>query len=154
MDIENFFDDIKPRVIDYGRYASNIQKGVHSEDKKGESNAAQALTDADFIVQEGLSRSFLGLNYKFNLRAEEDSPYNEKFPREAEFIVSIDPIDNTLAYKKGLSGYCIVIGVHKNGHLEAGMVHTPNDGKIYCATQDCSQSWIYDDNFRSDFIFS
>lgn len=162
MDVEKFFEEILPRVDDFGRYALAIQNNVHSMSKGSdpEERASNALTDADFIVQEGLLRFFLEKKYNFKVYAEETSPYLDKFPKESEFIVSIDPIDGTLAYKSGLPNFCIVIGVYKNFNLVGTLVHTPFDGKFYCATVNREHAWILkpsdlkDEYIKNDFLFS
>ena len=153
MNTEPFFSELVQRVRDYGRYALAIQNKVVSYDKgrEGESPSVRALTDADFMVQEGLLRFFIERNAEFSVFAEEKSPYLEKFQKDSEFRIGLDPIDGTLTYRLGLPGFCIVVGVHRGSFLEGAMVHTPFDGKVYCATQANPKSWIWEGDSRTDY---
>src|SRR3989338_1671614 len=101
MNTETFFSELVQRVRDYGRYALAIQNKVVSYDKgrEGESPSVRALTDADFMVQEGLLRFFIERNAEFSVFAEEKSPYLEKFKKDSEFRIGLDPIDGTLTYR-------------------------------------------------------
>ena len=137
MDTELFFREIMPRMEDYGRYALAMQKGVFSKDKElSESDAENALTDADFMVEEGLLRFFLEKKYNFRILAEEDSPYVDKFSKEGDMLVVMDPIDGTLRYKKGFENFGMIISVFKKGILDGTLLHTPYDEKFYWATQE------------------
>jgi len=146
LNINNFFEDILPRVDYFGRYALAIQKYVYSTEKgnSNDSKTKRALTDADFIVQEGLLRTFLEKNYCFKIFAEENSPYNDKFPSKEDTLITLDPIDETLAYMNNLPNFCIILGVFNKGTLEGALVHTPFDRKFYYATQEKEKSWVWE----------
>ena len=145
---QELFRRILPVVTRYGRYALQIQRGVHAEDKGSadENPVVRAFTDADQILQEGISKELLQLQkegFNFSLLAEEDSPYNQLFPPDQSVLVTVDPIDGTILYKQGLSGWSTIINVFKDGRLEGFSLHTPQDGLTYVATQDLPQSQIW-----------
>lgn len=145
MDPERFFEKIIPRIADFGRYALAIQDCVRFTTKGSdlENKAASALTDADYMVQEGLLRYFLEQGYRFRVFAEEESPYLKEFPTEGNITLSLDPLDGTAAYIKGFKSFCTVVGIYKGQTLKASLVHIPADKKFYAATQDIERSWIW-----------
>ncbi len=148
--INTFFEDIFPRIADYGIYALAIQKYVYSMIKTytDDLRVNTALTDADFMVQEGLLRTFIDKGYIFSIFAEENSPYNEKFPLENDILVTLDPIDETLAYMNNLPNFCITLGVFNRGTLEGALIHTPAYEKCYCASIEDENSWMWEKNSK------
>src|SRR3989344_1752572 len=133
---EQFFEEIIPRLKDFGRYAHLLQKDIHSFEKIDSvvDPAVAAVTDADHIVQEGLLRViFYELGYR-NIQVgveegfvsknlvrlegiEETSPYSILFDKNSQIRLEIDPIDGTLSYKKGIDKWCIVLSTYKRGLL-------------------------------------
>ena len=149
--INQFFCDIFPRIYDFGKYSLAIQKIVHKmqKDYKGNLVINTALTDTDFIIQEGLLRTFLEKNYDIRIFAEENSPYNEKFSIESDILVSLDPIDETLAYMNNLPNFCITLGVFNRGTLEGALIHAPAYEKCYCASVEEENSWMWEKDIES-----
>ncbi len=145
---EEFFRMIAPRLRNFGRYALNIQRSIYSFEKDDPKidPAVAVVTDGDYMVQEGLLRTiFYELGYKkIKAGMEEISPYSGLFSKNSDIRIEIDPIDGTLAYKKGIDNWCIVLSIYKKGLLDGTLVHTPWDGKIYCATQSIENSFVYD----------
>ncbi|MBS3081171.1 hypothetical protein J4221_06885 [Candidatus Pacearchaeota archaeon] len=153
FNINQFFCDIFPRINDFGKYALAIQNGVHimQKDYIDKLIVNTALTDADFIVQEGLLRTFLVNGYDFRTLTEENSPYNEKFSLENDILVSLDPIDETLAYMNNLPNFCIILGVFRKGKLEGSLIHTPAYEKCYCASVEEENAWIWEKDIDNRF---
>ncbi|MFC1740955.1 inositol monophosphatase family protein [Nanoarchaeota archaeon] len=160
MDSERFFKEISAKVLECGRHSLDIQEGIRSleKDEDPENQAASALTEADIKVQEELLRYFLDQGYDFKIFAEEDTRYVDEFPEEGDTLVSLDPVDGTLAYKNNLPNFCTVLAVYEKGCLDGVMVHTPAFGKFYCATQDVENSWVWTPTesgefLREDFVY-
>jgi len=154
MNTEQFFRDILPKLQETGKYALSIQEGIRSLSKgiDPENQAASALTEADIIVQEELLKYFLDKSYGFRIFAEEDTRYVDQFPSEGDTIVSLDPVDGTLAYKTNLPNFCTVLAVYEKGFLDGVLVHTPAFGKFYAATQNRERSWIWTPEEPGDFV--
>ena len=147
MTIEHFFEEILPAVERYGKYALLIQK-VACLGYKGDSDneAERAFTEADLIVQEGISRALKKLSnkgYNFRLLAEEDSPYNHEFSKKSNTLVALDPIDGTLLYTRGHPWFSIIVSIFQDKCIQGALVHTPADGRTYCASHDIEESWVW-----------
>jgi hypothetical protein len=100
---------------------------VRNTPKRGERTASkQALCEADCVSQEillaGLRRHFPGVE----LDAEEDTPGVAAFAgNRCEYRVLIDPIDGTLHYLDRDGVYAILVGLERDGRVEAALVAVP-----------------------------
>ena len=47
----------------------------------------------------------------------------------------IDPLDGTLTFSKGLSGFCVLIAHLINGKLKYGVIYDPIQNDLFCATK-------------------
>ncbi len=154
---EQLFKEINPIIDRFLGYAKLLQQGIHSEDKgKATDNpAVRAFTDADIIVQEGVARhlkKMVDQGHSLRFVPEEASPYNALFPENASRIVTFDPIDGTLVYKNSFPGFCAVFADYEKNNLKGALVHTPIDGKTYCAAQDEEQSWTWTPDESGNYI--
>ncbi len=153
-DPELFFATILDDIQALGHESLRIQDGIKTYVKGDASNyAASALTEADLIVQEGILKAIWDAGYDCQINGEESdqykSEYLDKFSKDSDVLVSIDPIDGTLAYKNNLPNFCIVISVYKEGKLVGAMVHTPAYNKTYAACEGQNDSWTWEHNEKT-----
>jgi len=145
MDTENFFRAVLPMVEKCGKYALAVQDTIPhlSKGDDPENLAQSALTEADIQVQEDLLKFFLDNGFNFRIFAEEETKYVDMFPKTGRVLVTVDPIDGTVAYKNRLPNFCTVIAVYVEGCLDGVMLHTPFDGRSYVATQAQPKSLVW-----------
>ncbi len=85
-----------------------------------------ALTDADCVSQEILLVALRDYLPGVSLNVEEDTPSVASFAGNAsEETVVIDPIDGTLRYLLGDGPYAILVGLEREGRVEAALVGLP-----------------------------
>jgi histidinol-phosphatase len=95
-----------------------------------------ALTDGDCVSQEILLVALRAHFPGVSVFVEEDTPTAESFAgnRSPETVV-IDPIDGTARYLRGDGPYAILVGLEREGRVEAGLVAVPQFGVIVRATR-------------------
>jgi len=95
-----------------------------------------ALTDGDCVSQEILLVALRAHFPWVSVFVEEDTPSAEAFAgnRSPELIV-IDPIDGTARYLRGDGPYAILIGLEREGVVEAALVAVPQFGVLARATR-------------------
>lgn len=131
-----------PHFVTAGRVACTIQDAIVSGrarpiEQKGGSRFSAALTDADILVE-----GFLGM---FLLSSYEDVAfYGEEyasdrisayFPKSAEYMVTLDPIDGTRYFMDGQSLFGIIMTVCREGRMIASVVYLPRDERFFVAVQ-------------------
>ena len=84
-----------------------------------------ALTDGDCVSQEILLVALQDRYPEVALNVEEDTPTATRFPGAADDLVVIDPIDGTLRYLRGDGRYAILVGLEREGRVEAALVAVP-----------------------------
>lgn len=95
-----------------------------------------ALTDGDCVSQEILLVALRAHFPWVSVFVEEDTPTAEEFAanRSAQTVV-IDPIDGTARYLRGDGPYAILLGLEREGEVEAAIVAVPQFGVITRATR-------------------
>jgi len=90
-----------------------------------------ALTDGDCVSQEILLVALRAYFPWVSVIVEEDTPTAEAFVanRSAETVV-IDPIDGTARYLRGDGPYAILVGLEREGRVEATLVAVPQFGML------------------------
>ncbi len=146
FNVEEFFDAILPTVQLFGDIAYVRQFAVEPlyKGKACDNEALRVYTEEDLIVQNGIARDLELLldRFTFSFLPEEDSPINDRFPKNERVLVVLDPIDGTLAYINQKDVFCQVLSVYVDYRLEGTMVYTPVFKKTYCATQE--KAWNED----------
>jgi fructose-1,6-bisphosphatase/inositol monophosphatase family enzyme len=95
-----------------------------------------ALTDGDCVSQEILLVALRAHFPWVSVFVEEDTPSAEAFAanRSAETVV-IDPIDGTARYLRGDGPYAILVGLEREGRVEAALIAVPQFGVMVRATR-------------------
>jgi histidinol-phosphatase len=95
-----------------------------------------ALTDGDCVSQEILLVALRAHFPWVSVFVEEDTPTAGSFAanRSAQTVV-IDPIDGTARYLRGDGPYAILIGLEREGRVEAAIVAVPQFGLLVRATR-------------------
>ena len=95
-----------------------------------------ALTDGDCVSQEILLVALRAHFPWVSVFVEEDTPTAEAFVanRSAQTVV-IDPIDGTARYLRGDGPYAILLGLEREGAVEAALVAVPQFGVVARATR-------------------
>jgi hypothetical protein len=93
-----------------------------------------ALTDADCVSQEILLVALRAHFPHVQLIVEEDTPTAAEFSANtSDVAVVIDPIDGTLRYLCGDGPYAILVGLEREGRVEAALVGLPASETLICA---------------------
>jgi len=95
-----------------------------------------ALTDGDCVSQEILLVALRAHFPWVSVFVEEDTPSAEAFAanRSAETVV-IDPIDGTARYLRGDGPYAILVGLERDGRVDATLIAVPQFGVLVRATR-------------------
>ena len=95
-----------------------------------------ALTDGDCVSQEILLVALRAHFPWVSVFVEEDTPTVEAFAanRSAQMVV-IDPIDGTARYLRGDGPYAILVGLEREGRVEAALVAVPQFGVLVRAVR-------------------
>ncbi|BDD04809.1 inositol monophosphatase family protein [Aureibacter tunicatorum] len=110
----------------------NFGKIKVSHKASGSSEASQIVTEADLesekIIIDTLKESIEF--YNLGLLAEESTDNNSRFTKD--YFWCIDPLDGTMQYSQGKSGYSISIAlVERNGNPVLGVIKDPYFDKLY-----------------------
>ena len=103
----------------------------------GSSAASQIVTEVDIRSEELIRLHLQDLSSKLNIAfvGEESiykSPNLAKQRFELPYFWCVDPLDGTLAYAKGQSGYAVSIAlVDRSGHSLIGVVYDPVEQFLY-----------------------
>lgn len=98
------------------------------------SNEADYVTDADLASETAVRRLLAELRPTDTVTGEE---YDATSSTESEYYWSIDPLDGTVNFARGLPNWAVAIGVKHiaTGTWVAGVVHSPILGVTYFAHQ-------------------
>ena len=132
-----FVRKLAPALRQAASIARTLEGRVANQPKAGEETPVKAaLTIADSACQEALLVPLLEYFPDVSLAAEEDTPSVERFPRDRDEVVVIDPIDGTLRfYLEGLGPYGIMMGLAVHGEYEAALVALPREGLFFRAVR-------------------
>lgn len=109
-----------------------LEGRVRNRPKSDESTPEKAaLTDGDCVSQEILLVALRAHFPDVSVMVEEDTPTAEAFAsNSAAETVVIDPIDGTARYLRGDGPYAILVGLEREGVVEASLVALPQFGVI------------------------
>jgi len=100
----------------------------------GASEASNALTEIDLKAEKAILEILNPTieKYDLGLLTEESPDDNSRF--EKEYFWCIDPLDGTLQYSKGETGYAVSIAlIKKDGTVVIGVVFDPANKNLYHA---------------------
>lgn len=131
-----------PHIVVAGRLACRIQddiakNGNRNGDAKQGDRFTEVLTDADIAVETYLGAvllttfedaSFFGEEYE----RDRVSPY---FPKDAPYLVTLDPVDGTLYFKDGLPLFAVILTICADDAIAASVVYVPREEKFYLAVR-------------------
>ena len=129
-----------PHFVVAGTLACRIQddiakNGNRNGDAKSGDRFTEALTDADIAVETYLGTvlltsfedaSFYGEEY-------ERDRVSAYFPKDAPYLVTLDPIDGTLYFKDGLPLFAVILTICAADAIVASVVYLPCEGRFYIA---------------------
>lgn len=116
-------------ISEYPREDLKVQKK-----EGGESLASQVLTEVDLLSEKEVLSVLNPSREKFDLAllSEETEDDNSRFKKD--YFWCIDPIDGTLPFIEGISGYAVCISlIGKDGTSQIGVIYDPYNGKLYHA---------------------
>ena len=128
MDINKVIDYLLPNIVIAGDYAAQIQAVVQNKSNKNEKTVfQQALTDADLSVQNFLEVALLAEYPDICFYTEEeDKSLNMKyFPTNAEYEISLDPINGTQFYRDNLRIFDIIITITRHDDVVSAITYLP-----------------------------
>ncbi len=95
-----------------------------------------ALTDGDCVAQEILLVALRANFPDVELNVEEDTPSVRLFSgNRSDHTVVIDPIDGTLRYLRRDGPYAVLVGLEREGRVEASLVGLPGSGVLVRAVR-------------------
>ncbi|MBF0419832.1 MAG: DUF1679 domain-containing protein [Magnetococcales bacterium] len=122
---------------------SHWKKNFAVSSKEGTTRATCIVTEVDLLSQEKIT-SLLGPTmetYNLGLLAEEGRDNNSRL--EKDFFWSVDPLDGTLPFSEGQSGFAVTIAlITKTGIPIIGVVYDPITETLFHAVhnQGCYQN--------------
>jgi fructose-1,6-bisphosphatase/inositol monophosphatase family enzyme len=110
---------LEPKFFAAGQLALRLQKNIKLQKKSQTGNVwADAVTEADFLVQEFLLREMAKTKLvNCRLLAEEKTDFANKFDPAGKFFLNIDPIDGTRVYAAKKPCFSIIVGLHDGKSL-------------------------------------
>lgn len=136
MNLKATIESLLPFFIVAGDYALQVQGKVEGSTKAAEGTIfSQAITDADLSVQSFFELTLLAKMPEVAFYGEESSHLlNSKyFPDKAEYTITLDPINHTLAYKDGLPAFDTILTISHQTEMVAAVVYLPAYGEFYIA---------------------
>jgi fructose-1,6-bisphosphatase/inositol monophosphatase family enzyme len=141
--LRSFLLEMLPSFAAAGRVACRIQddivrNGKRNGDAKDTGDRfTEALTDADILCESAIGTELLA-------RFEDASFYGEEherdrvsayFPKDAPYLVTLDPIDGTLYFQDGLPIFSMIMTVCVGMRIEAALVYVPREERAYLAVR-------------------
>lgn len=105
-----------------------LHQPIHQERKKDRSLVTEADLRSDSILREGLAKAFPD----HAIVTEEDGLSGKV---GSDWVWLVDPLDGTKAYAKGIPGFCVMVGLLKEGRPHLGVVVDPLQNLIYEAVR-------------------
>lgn len=121
-----------PTVIEAGELARSFFRNVIAERKADHT----LVTAADRAVEEFLTPRVVALFPGARILGEE---FGATGTAEAEYTLTLDPIDGTAAFISGLPTWCITIGLVQHGIAVGGITYLPMTGETYLADGDTAE---------------
>jgi fructose-1,6-bisphosphatase/inositol monophosphatase family enzyme len=128
-----FVELLLPAVRHAAVIARALEGRVPNRPKQREATPAKAaLTDADSAAQEAILVPLLEHFPGVGLRAEENTPSVEEFPKAEKSFVVVDPIDSTLrSYLECAGPYSVMVGLCVEECFDAALVALPREGLLF-----------------------
>lgn len=117
-----------PTVIEAGELARSFFRNVTAERKADQT----LVTAADRAVEEFLTPRVSALFPDARILGEE---FGATGTSDAEYTLTLDPIDGTAAFISGLPTWCITIGLVRRGVAVGGVTYLPMTGETYLADE-------------------
>lgn len=147
-EVEHFFEEILPVVLEAGEHARASQGRVKNI---GKDNSDSFPSDTDFITEQRTAKTIVDeevqekllkgayplIGSKVRVDAEEDTPSVRLFQEHtAEVTLVIDPIDGTLEYIQGRNDYSICLALLSRGTVLFALVYFPKQMTMYLLDTD------------------
>ena len=94
------------------------------------------MTAADRAVEEFLTPRVSALFPGVRILGEE---FGATGSADAEYTLTLDPIDGTAAFVSGLPTWCITVGLVQRGTAVGGVTYLPMTGETYAADADVAE---------------
>lgn len=107
---------------------SFLHQPIQKESKADKSPVTAADLASDRLIREGLSRAFPD-----HAILTEETGFQEG--KDSQWIWVVDPLDGTKAFAKGIPGFCVMIGLIRDGQPYLGLVVDPLEGHEYQAVR-------------------
>ncbi len=135
FDIKELTRFLLAQLVLAGDYALRIQPRIKSDDEKGGNIFQTALTDADLSIQAMVEVALLGRfpDVSFHGEEEEKSLNTKYFPKDAEYEVTLDPVNGTRLFVDQFSTFDIVAAVTQNGEIICAIDYLPAKEQCYFA---------------------
>jgi myo-inositol-1(or 4)-monophosphatase len=141
-----------PHFVAAGKVACKIQDSIiahgnNNGEKKSGDRFTEVLTDADILVESYLGTVLLSTfeDIAFYGEEYERDRVSGYFPKEARYLVTLDPIDGTLYFKDGLPLFSTIMTVCEGDRIVAAVVYLPREGRFYLAARG-EGSWTTTDD--------
>lgn len=121
-----------PTVIEAGELARSYFRNVTAERKADQT----LVTAADRAVEEFLTPRLAALLPGVRILGEE---FGATGAVDAEYTLTLDPVDGTAAFIAGLPTWCITIGLLRRGVAVGGVTYLPMTGETYVADEDVAE---------------
>ncbi|HTK04141.1 MAG TPA: inositol monophosphatase family protein [Candidatus Eisenbacteria bacterium] len=138
--IEAAIDLLLPHFVAAGSLACRIQddivrNGNRNGDAKTGDRFTEALTDADIAVETYLATVLLTSFEDVSFYGEEyeRDRVSAYFPKDAPYLVTLDPVDGTLYFKDGLPIFSTILTICTGGAIAAAIVYQPREERFYVA---------------------
>lgn len=125
--ISRFFTLMMPHLVVAGDFALRLQDQLPQRDAKDGNAWTSVLTDADMGVQHYIEAVVLAeLGHCGFYGEEAEHSFNTKyFPRQFDYMLSLDPINGTRLYRDGTANFDIILSLSRGGELLASMCYLP-----------------------------
>lgn len=137
MDLDALIDALAVHMPPVMRWAGAVARRLRQYDiglagKSSGSANTDALTLADLTVQELLVAALRDGDPRFRqcrIEAEETTGDLERFARESDYTLALDPIDGTKAYRDRTgAGYCVMLNLRSAATVHYSLVYAPEEG--------------------------
>ena len=145
--ISEISDDLTSNAIKASISATNTimtfwQKDIKTLRKDGESEASSIVTQADIDSQEAILKELELVSKAYDIGLLTEESQDNLSRHEKDFFWAIDPLDGTIFFKEGQSGFAVSIAlVAKSGKPLLGVVSEPLANKVFHCIKN-SETWF------------
>ncbi|MEX0780734.1 MAG: inositol monophosphatase family protein [Balneolales bacterium] len=130
--LNNRFEYLKKYLKESGEYIRNARSEIARETR--EKADGSPVTSADLWGNKFWEK-IIKEEYPDDIFIGEES-LSHKYPKGAEYIWYVDPIDGTKEYISGHGSYYTLIGLTVNGEPALGIVHEPHTGRVIYGSRE------------------